>query len=129
MAAGVRLNRTVSQSLMAKLVTTRLGELGSEKTVSQPQWSNYESESDEPSAIVYRATADVSGISESYIAFGLSSAPPAAMPDPRLDRKLNPQELARAVAQADREDQGAPKEAAGSRRKKTAASKRRGGSA
>lgn len=126
MAAAVRLNRTVSQSLMARLVTTRLGELGSEKTVSQPQWSNYESESDEPSAIVYRATADVSGVSESYIAFGLSAAP-AAMPDPRLDRKLSPQELARAVAQAEREDHAAPKEVAGSPRKKPAASKRRGG--
>lgn len=70
LATGVRLKQSVSQKLMAQLVTEELGKLDSDKTVSQPQWSQYEAENDEPSLIVYRAVERVSGLPESYIAFG-----------------------------------------------------------
>ena len=55
---------------MAQLVTEELARLKSLKTISQPQWSDYEAEKAEPSTIVYRAAANVSGLSENYIAFG-----------------------------------------------------------
>jgi hypothetical protein len=98
MATGVKLNRTVSQGLMADLVTDELTRLGSDKTISQPQWSDYEAEKAEPSTIVYRATANVSGLDERFIAFGDIAA--NAMPNPELDRGLSEEEEERALAAA-----------------------------
>jgi hypothetical protein len=98
MATGVKLNRTVSQGLMAQLVTAELARLGSDKTISQPQWSDYESEKGEPSTIVYRATANVSGTDERFIAFGDVVA--NALPNPELDRGLTLEEAERAIAAA-----------------------------
>lgn len=74
MQAAVRLKRSVSQALMARLVTEELAQMGADKTVSQTVWGKYEAETVEPSTIVFRAVARVSGLSESYIAFGNESA-------------------------------------------------------
>jgi hypothetical protein len=71
LATGLRLNRTVSQGLMAEIVTAELKAMGfSEKTVSQSVWSQYESEGSEPGLIIIKAAARVSGLSEAEIAFG-----------------------------------------------------------
>ncbi len=78
--ASVRLKRDVSQAVMARLVTEELARLGSEKTISQPQWSEYEAEKAEPSTIVYRAVAHVSGVDESQIAFGDGEATTGIIP-------------------------------------------------
>lgn len=71
---AVRIGRTVSQGEMARFVTLQLAKLGSSKTVSQPQWSDYEAEKSEPSGIVYRAAYQISGLTEGYLAFGNGGA-------------------------------------------------------
>ena len=70
---------------MAQLVTEQLATLGSLKTISQPQWSEYEAEKSEPSTIVYRATSIVSGLPEAWIAFGDQSPAPRAAAVEEMD--------------------------------------------
>lgn len=96
MQTAVRLGKTVSQGLMAELVSVEIAP----KTLSQSAWSDYESEKSEPSLAVFRATAKVSGLPESYLAFGTGEI---EVPDPRLDRKLTPLEEQRALRAADAE--------------------------
>jgi len=94
---AVKLNATVSQGRMAQLVTQELAKLKSPKTISQPQWSDYEAEKAEPSTIVYRAVSRVSGLPEAYLAFGANAE---AVANPSTDRKLTEEELDRADAAA-----------------------------
>ena len=70
---GMRLNRVVSQELMAQLVSAELKRMGSDKTVSQSAWSDYEAETSEPAFAIVRATSRVCGLPESEIAFPAGS--------------------------------------------------------
>src|SRR5690242_11223417 len=70
---------TVSQRLMGDLVSALVG-----RTIHDTQWQRYETGESEPPLDVIRATAKISGLSESYIAFGTEL--PA--PDPSQDRRL-----------------------------------------
>ncbi|HEX6464271.1 MAG TPA: hypothetical protein VFZ98_07460 [Vicinamibacterales bacterium] len=63
--AGAQVRRTVSQDYMADLVSAELG-----RALHKTQWRRYESGEREPPLDVIRAVARVSGLSESYIAFG-----------------------------------------------------------
>lgn len=95
LATGLRQNRTVSQGLMADMVTAELKRMGyADRTVSQSVWSQYESEGSEPGLVVIRATSRVSGIPEAEII----SPPEPPPPDPAAElRYINPDEDARAA--------------------------------
>lgn len=69
MRAGVRIRETISQQRMAELVGAELG-----RTLHQNQWSRYEGGGSEPPLDVIAVTAKLSGLSESYIAFGTATA-------------------------------------------------------
>lgn len=62
---GVRLRETVSQQRMGALVGAELG-----RALHQNQWSRYETGESEPPLDVIRVTARLSGLDQSYIAFG-----------------------------------------------------------
>lgn len=91
---AARLRENVSQDRMAELVGEALG-----KTFHATQWRRYEG-GREPPLDVIRAVARVSGLSEAYIAFGISAT---AIIDPTTDRKLTEAELDRASAKAKQE--------------------------
>lgn len=82
----------VSQAEMAAMVGKEAA-----RSIHQTQWARYENGDSEPPLDVIRATARVSGLPESYIAFGNS---PTAIIDPARDRTLTEEEENRAIAKS-----------------------------
>jgi transcriptional regulator with XRE-family HTH domain len=95
--AAVRERRPLSQAAMAELVSEQLGRI-----IHQTQWSNYELAVSEPPFDVVAAAAQLSGLTEAYIAFGVSAD---LQVDPTQDRKLTEagpeSDRARAARQAE----------------------------
>jgi transcriptional regulator with XRE-family HTH domain len=60
---------------MAKLVSEELARMGSDLTISQAAWSDYERDITPPSLAVIRAASRVSGVSEIYITYGVAMPP------------------------------------------------------
>lgn len=73
LAAAVRQHRTLSQATMAELVGKEIG-----GDLWQAQWSAYELDKSEPPLAVIRAAAKLSGLDESYLAFGGGERAPDA---------------------------------------------------
>ena len=67
---ALKLRETVSQARMAEMVAAIL-----RTPLAQAQWSLYERGESEPPLAVIRATAQVSGLDESYLAFGTQAEP------------------------------------------------------
>jgi transcriptional regulator with XRE-family HTH domain len=91
LAASLRLRRQLSQAEMAELVGKGAGQ-----SLWQAQWSSYERGESEPSLVVIRAAAALSGLEPGYLAFGDSDAEPTvtepvgdpvARPGPDPDRQ------------------------------------------
>jgi hypothetical protein len=101
----------ISQDGMAAVLSETLG-----RQFHPTQWRRYESGKSEPPLEIIRALASVSGLTESYIAFGVTEVGIETL-DPSKDRKLTMQEIQRARLQAARE------EAEAARRRKAAAKK------
>lgn len=79
----------LTQKRMAELVTAELKRLGSDKTVSQSAWSDYESEESEPSFLIIQATANVAGMLPPEVAYGSALDRLYELaPDPTRDYKL-----------------------------------------
>jgi hypothetical protein len=114
---ALRRRETVSQARMAELVAVVMN-----APLAQAQWSLYERDESEPPLVVIRATAQISGLDESYIAFGRATAPNGSVLDldPTRDRRITDEELDRAerlVAARDQAKRLATKRAGGGKGK------------
>ena len=106
---------SVSQEKMAELVGALLG-----RKVQQSAWSDYENGKAEPPIDVFKAVARLSKLSFLYLTLGRDQeGDDDELIDPLRDRKLTPEEEARATqaAAAEREAEAARRRAKGARGK------------